>query len=721
LPLYNRGPMATRIRRRRRQPQKTRWHRIAIPIVLVIAAVAAAGGIAAAWALNVYNSAPALSSLKPVQKGRTSAIYGAEGKLIGYIHSENVRQPISGKQIPQVLKNATISIEDKNFWKHGALDYSGIARAAWKDVLAGGKPVQGASTITQQLVRNLYIRHPEDTLKRKIKEAALAEELFEKHNRRWILQTYLNTAPYGTNEGQTALGVEAAAQTYFNKPASELNLIEAAMIAGLPQAPSEYNPFLDPKAALQRRNEVLGTMREQGYITRERFLKARTSGLGLEAGHRYSKVNDPFLFNLVEQELIKRYGINTVRNGGLKAYTTIDPELQADAEAAVASCSETGVCFSGGGPVTGLASVDPSTGAILALASTPGEEGEEEFNYAWQAHRQPGSSFKTYVLATAIKQGIDPKDTYYDGTSPMTLANPGGGVWKVENDEPGGGVMSLEQATWDSINVVYAQLDLDVTPEAVTETAHSMGIEAPLQSVPAEAIGGLAYGVTPLEQADGYATLANGGVHHDPTAISKVEFPDGKVDEIESEEGERALTPGQAYDVTNVLKGVISEPGATGNGYTNLSYCNEVAGKTGTSEEESDAWFVGYTPEFSTAVWVGHPKSRETTGFGGPTAGPIWRDYMEAATAGECPAFETPESLPELSALTGGHTASGAHAYKPGEEFEEEEFTEEEGGLEAEGEETEEEGLEEPEEEAPVEEAPEETIVAPEGGGVGAG
>lgn len=710
--------MATRIRRRRRRPRHTRWHRIAIPVVIVLGALIAAGGIAAAWALNVYNEAPPLKDLKPVQKGRTSAIYGADGKLIGYIHSENVRQPISGGEIPQVLKNATVSIEDKNFWHHEALDYGGILRAAWKDALAGS-PVQGASTITQQLVRNLYIRHPEDTIKRKIKEAHLAEELFEQHSRRWILNTYLNTAPYGTNEGQTALGVEAAAQTYFAKPAKELNLIESAMIAGLPQAPSEYNPFLDPKAALQRRNEVLGTMREQGYITRARYLKARTSGLGLHAGHRYTHVKDPFLFNLVEQELIERYGINTVRNGGLKAYTTIDPELQADAETAVAGCSETGVCYGGGGPVTGLASVDPNTGAILALASTPGEEGEEEFNYAWQAHRQPGSSFKPYVLATAIKQGVDPKDTYYNGTSPMTLEIPGGGTWTVNNDEPGGGVMSLEQATWDSINVVYAQLDLDVGPENVSETAHQMGIEAPLQSVPAEAIGGLAYGVTPLEQADGYATLANGGIHHDPTAISKVEFPDGKVDEIESEEGERVLTTGQAYDVTNVLKGVISEPGATGNGYTNLTYCSEVAGKTGTSEEESDAWFVGYTPEFSTAVWVGHPQSRESTGFGGPTAGPIWRDYMEAATAGECPAFETPSSLPELSALTGGHTASGGASAHFGEE---EEFEENEGGLEAEEVEEgeEEEGAEEVEE-APTEEVPEEVTNAPAGGGVGAG
>ncbi|MFT3863605.1 MAG: transglycosylase domain-containing protein [Solirubrobacterales bacterium] len=708
--------MATRVRRRHRRPRKTRWHKVAIPIIFVVGILAAAGGVAAAWAINIYNSAPPLESLKPVQKGRSSAIYTAEGKLMGYIHSDTIRQPITEAEIPQVLRNATISIEDKDFWQHGALDYAGIVRAAIKDLSAGGKPVQGASTITQQLVRNLYIRHPEDTIQRKIKEAHLAEELFEAHSRHWILNTYLNTAPYGTNEGQTALGVEAAAQTYFDKPAIELNLTEAALIAGLPQAPSEYNPFLDPKAALKRRNEVLGTMWEQGYITHKRYLKARTSGLGLHEGHQYRTVRNP-LFQLVEQELIERYGINTVRYGGLKAYTTINPELQEDAEGAVAYCSETYTCYEGG-PATGIASVDPKTGAILALASTS-EEGEEEFNYAWQAERQPGSSFKPYVLATAVKQGVDPKTTYYNGTSPTTLEIPGGGTWTVHNDEEGGGVMSLEEATWNSINVVYAKLDLDVGPENVSQTAEEMGIEAELQSLPAEAIGGLAHGVSPLEQADGYATLANGGIHHDPTAISKVEFPDGKVDEIESEEGHRALTEGQAYVVTDVLKGVITQ--GTGAGYTNLeSGCGEVAGKTGTSEDESDAWFVGYTPEFSTAVWVGHPRTRETTGFGGPTAGPIWKYFMDRATAGKCPAFEEPSSLPELSALTGGHTASSSEYDQYGEEeFEENEFEEEEeGGV---GAKEAEESVEEGEtEEAPVEEVQEETTPEFEEGGVGA-
>ncbi len=647
--------MTSRVRRRRRKHPHYVWRTVSIVIGVLLVAGLVAGGIAAAWALNIYNSAPPLSSLKPVQKGRTSAIYAGDGTLIGYIRSNVIRQPIPESELPESLKNATISIEDKGFWQHEALDPQRIVGAAWEDVLAGGKPVQGASTITQQLVRNLYIQNPEDTLHRKLVEAHLAEDLFDKHNREWILTQYLNTAPYGTTDGRTAVGAEAAAQIYFNKPAKDLNLTEAALLAGLPQAPSEYNPFYNPKAALARRNEVLGTMVEQGYITQAEYSKAKTHGLGLDHGHKYTHVKDQFLYDLVESELIERYGANTVRNGGLKAYTTIEPAQQERAENAIAeSCY---ACYEGG-PVAGLASVDPKNGAIVALASSPPGESEDEFNYSWQAERQPGSSFKAFVLTTAIKQGIDPNTTFYNGTSPITLAIPGGGYWNVHNAEPGGGVMNLVTATHDSVNVVFAQLDLDVTPEAVTETAEEMGIEAELQSVPAEAIGGLAYGVSPLEMADAYATLANGGVHHDPTAVSKVEFPNGKVDDLLSENGERVLTPGQAWEVTRILKGVITE-GTGGPAYMG---CTSEAGKTGTSEEESDAWFVGYTPMYATAVWVGHATTREYTGYGGGTAGPIWANYMSSAQEGNCPEFEVPTDLPELSPFSSEHTRSSSEA-----------------------------------------------------------
>jgi penicillin-binding protein 1A len=663
--------MARRTRLRRRKSHTSKWKKVTLPLGVLLAVGIVAGGVAGGWAVDVYESAPPLSSLKPVQKGRSSAIYAADGSLIGFIQAENIRQPVPERAMPQMLRDATVAIEDKNYFNHGALDPAGIARAAWKDLLAGGKPVQGASTITQQLVRNLYIQNPQETIKRKLIEAHLAYEMEDAHSKNWILTAYLNTAPYGTVEGETAVGVEAAAQTYYGKPAKDLGLIESALIAGLPQAPSEYNPFLDPHAAIRRRNEVLDAMHEEGYIDAAEYREALSRNLGLSPGHKYRVIHDPFLFDLVQQELIDKYGINTVRNGGLKAYTTIDPELQERAQEAVDSCS---VCYPDGGPAAALASVDPDTGEIVALASTEGSDDESEFNYAWQAHRQPGSSFKTYVLATAIKQGIDPDTTYYDGTSPKTLDLPYGGTWTVNNAEPGGGTMSLAAATWESVNVIFAQLDLDVGPENVTETAEEMGIEAPLESVPAEAIGGLAVGVTPLEQADGYATLASGGIHHEPTAISRVEFPNGKVEETDPDSGERVLTEGQAYEVTRLLEGVITQ--GTGAGYTYMG-CGAEAGKTGTSEDLSDAWFVGYTPLFSTAVWVGHPQSREATGFGGPTAGPIWRSFMESAVAGDCPEFAEPATLPELSELDSDHTSSSSSGEYEYNEYEEEETTEE--------------------------------------------
>ena len=640
----------------------------------------AGGTVAATWAIDVYNSAPPLSSLKPVQRGRSSAIFAADGSLIGFIRASTIRQPVPARALPQDLEDATVAIEDKGFFDHGAIDPASIARAAWKDLLAGGKPVQGASTITQQLVRNLYIRNPEQTLERKLKEARLAFEMEDAHSKHWILTQYLNTAPYGTVEGETAVGAEAAAQTYYGEPAKDLSLTKAALIAGLPQAPSEYNPFFDPRAALERRNEVLGAMEDQGYISHRRYRTATHRGLGLNPGHKYQVIRDPFLFDLVQQELIDTYGINTVRYGGLKAYTTIDPELQELAQAAVDSCS---VCYPEGGPASALASVDPSNGKIVALASTPGSAEESQFNYAWQAHRQPGSSFKTFVLSTAIKQGIDPYSTYYDGTSPKTLQIPGGGIWTVHNAEPGGGTMSLASATWDSVNAIFAQLDLDVGPENVTHTAQQMGITAPLESVPAEAIGGLRVGVTPLEMASAYATLADGGIRHRPTAIGRVEFPSGRVDEPDPDTGERVLSEGEAYEVTKLLEGVITQ--GTGAGYTSMG-CSAAAGKTGTSEGLSDAWFVGYTPLFSTAVWTGHPQSREETGFGGPTSGPIWRYFMEQAVNGDCPEFEVPSSLPELSGLNSEHTSGSYSSSGENEgEYEYEELEPEAGDGEKEG------------------------------------
>ena len=624
----------SRSARRRRSRSPSIW-RLAGFLAFVVPAAAAA------WVFGVYESAPALEDLQPLSQDSVSTVYAADGSRLGFIHSDTVREPVPSSGIASRLKQATVAIEDRRFYDEGGVDPEAIARAGLRDLLAGGRPVQGGSTITQQLVRDLYLRHPSETLKRKIVEARLADEENARHSKDAILTAYLNTAPYGA----ATVGVQAAAETYFSTSAKRLSLKQAALLAGLPQAPSEYDPLLHRRAAKARRAEVLTAMERQGYISARRYARTVHTGLGLNPSRRYTRARDPYFFDLVRRELVRRYGIDTVRRGGLEVYTTIQPRLETVAQQAVDSCA---VC--GDGPASALASVDPTTGGIVALASTQRYSADNQFDLAAQAHRQPGSSFKTFVLATAIKQGIDPDKTYFDGSSPKTLPIPGGLTWTVHNAEPGDGRMSLTQATWDSVDVVYAQLALELGLPQVAETAYGMGITSPLGTdadgrpcrngsscyiPPAAAIGGLGEGVTPLEMASAYATLADGGVRRPATTIDRVVLPDGRVDRPDAT-GTRVLTKGQANEVTRVLEGVITR--GTGAGYTSIG-CRSEAGKTGTTDDESDAWFVGYTPRFATAVWTGHPLSRATTGFGGPTSGPIWRSYMRAAQGQDCPGF----------------------------------------------------------------------------------
>src|SRR5262245_24035498 len=359
--------MTQRARRRRRRLPDSGRKKVRLAVGLPVALVGIGAIAAGVWVVSVYNSAPSIASLRPITKGAVSKVYAADGTLIGVIHSDNIRQPIGTALIPQDLKDATVAIEDKRYYSHGGIDPSAIIRAGWEDLVAGGKPVEGGSTITQQLVRNLYIANPEDTLRRKIIEAHLANDEEDQHSKDWILTAYLNTAPYGTNNGATAIGVEAAAETYYSEHARDLTLPQSATIAGLPQAPSQYNPLINPRAALARRNEVLRAMQQQGDITTSEYATAAGQGLGLHPGHQYNRIRQPYIFDLVKQELEDRYGLNTVQNGGLKVYTTIQPRLQAAAQSAVDSCS---VCYSGGGPASALASIDPTDGEIVAHAST---------------------------------------------------------------------------------------------------------------------------------------------------------------------------------------------------------------------------------------------------------------------------------------------------------------------------------------------------------------
>jgi penicillin-binding protein 1A len=619
-------------------------------VLIVIAVIAVSS-----WVLDVAADAPSLASCKPIDRGGNSTLYAADGSKLGVIASDEARTPVSIRKIPKSVQLATVAIEDQRFYQHGGVDPEGILRAAVKD-LEAGKPVEGGSTITQQLVRNLCIAQPEQNLERKIVEAKLAIEYSKRHSRQQILGQYLNIASYGTIEGATAVGVQAAAKIYFSKPVWKLNLPQSALLAGLPQAPSEYNPILNPGEARARRDEVLAKMAKLGYVSHDRAQAAAASGLALHVSDGYFKHRQPYFFDYVENELIGKYGVDTVRSGGLEVQTTIDPDLQRVGLDAMRSALPYST-----DPSSALVSIDPRNGHIRAMVSSS-NYAQSQFNLAAQGHRQPGSTFKAFVLTTAIKQGIDPYTTYYT-SKPLDLDLPHWGHWDVHTaDEGYQGRVNLQQATVTSDNTVFAQLDLDVGPAAVAATAKSMGITTHLDGIPAEGIGGLRLGVSPLELTDAYATLASGGIHHNPVAIEKVVFANGHVERPQPADPKRVLPEAVAYEVTRLLHDNITE----GTGTAAYTGCAGQAGKTGTTDEYTDAWFSGYQPNLATAVWVGYPQSNEIsmssvhgiTVFGGTFPAEIWNSvYTNGGVP--CEEFSQPEQKISWAPFYGQFTQAG--------------------------------------------------------------
>jgi penicillin-binding protein 1A len=627
-------------------------------VLFLAAGIAVAVGLGAvavaSWVLDVAAEAPSLAACKEVDRGGNTVLYAGDGSKLGLVDSDEARQPVSIDRVPKRLQLATVAIEDERFYEHGGIDYESIGRAALKN-LEAGEVVEGGSTITQQLVRNLCIRNPERDLERKIVEAKLADEYAKRHSRQEILGQYLNTASYGTVEGATAVGVQAASKIYFSKPVSELSLEQAALLAGLPQAPTDYNPILHPREARQRRNAVLTKMAELGYVAPARARAARRSGLGLDVSGSYFAHREPFFFDYVEDQLLDRYGVDAVRNGGLRVYTTIDPRLQGIGLEAMHSALPYST-----DPSSALVSIDPRDGEIEAMA-TSSDHDTSQFNLAAQGHRQPGSTFKTFVLATAIRQGVDPYSTYYT-SKPLALDLPEWGHWEVHTaDEGYQGTINLQQATVASDNTVFAQLDLDVGPARVAQTAHSLGIVSPLDGIPAEGIGGLRVGVSPLEMASAYATLAAGGVRHDPVAIRRVVFPGGRVERPRREKPRRVVSEAVAYEVTRLLHDNIT--GGTGTAaYTG---CPGQAGKTGTTDRTTDAWFAGYQPNLATVVWVGYPQSNAIemtsvhgiTVYGGTFPAEIWHALYEGGEV-PCEEFEEPKTPISWAPYFGRFTAS---------------------------------------------------------------
>jgi penicillin-binding protein 1A len=648
----------THYQRKQRRAQNRGSHKARNTVFISLGVLLAIVGIGAAsvlgYVISIAATTPNIDELKPIDKGATSAVYASNGRLLGYVKSSIVRQPVVESDMPQDVRSATVAIEDSRFYKHHGVDFEGVVRAAMKN-LQNRKTVQGGSTITQQLVRSLYIKDPTRDFKRKVREAKLASELEDEHPKHWILTSYLNNVPYGTVNGETAVGIEAAAEIFFSKHAKDLTLEQAALLAGLPQAPSEYNPFKNPSAALSRRNEVLQAMVKNHYLTQPEAAVAMNKPLGLRAGNKYFRRAEPYFFDYVSELLIEKYGLNTYRRGGLKVYTTIDPSLQQTARKSIENQLN-----QPGDPSSAVVAIDPRNGYIRAMASS-GSYTKRNFNLAAQGHRQPGSTFKTFVLTTAVLKGVDPNAVSYV-SKPLALPLGNGQTWKVQTyGKDYVGRISLTRATLRSDNTVFAQLDMDLGPKNVAKTARMMGITTKLDGLPAEGLGGLRIGVSPLEMAVAYSTLASGGIRHKPVAIIKVKFPDGKSDNLGDVKGKRVMTDGQAMEVTKVLKQNVQ----SGTG-VNANYGCPVAGKTGTTDNFTDAWFVGYEPRLTTAVWVGYPNAlvemRSVHGIsvaGATFPSGIWHDFMQVAHRGYCQDFPAPTTPFVSSPFYGKYSKSG--------------------------------------------------------------
>jgi len=650
--------------RRDRQRRRSRHQHGAGRIVLLGASVVLAAltlGVAGivGWVVSVANSAPAIEELKPVNPGSSSVVYAADGTRLGFIQSDILRTQVRYADIPQVMKDATIAIEDKRFWEHTGVDFEGIVRSGFKNVTTG-KTVQGGSTLTMQLVRNLYTgeraRDGIEGYKRKIREAKLAEELENVHSKEWILGKYLNNIPYGTVGGQEALGVQAASRVFFNKPAKDLTLSESALLAGLPQAPSLYNPFLDEAAATKRRNEVLDAMASEQMITPAQAARAKAKGLGVERSDFYTERREQFFFDFVRSELIEKYGVNEVRKGGLTIHTTLDLDMQKKARSAM-----TGVLNQPGDPSSAIVTIDQSNGYIKAMASTASYK-DTKFNLAAQGHRQPGSTFKIMVLMTALRRGVDPNKTTYV-SKPLKFTDPQWGPIDVSTYSNSYlGSVSLVRATLASDNSVYQQLDLDLGPDQVKKTAKDMGIKSKLNGYPAEGLGGLEYGVSPLEMANAYATIADGGYRNRPIAVTKVVFPDGRTDNLGKPKRKKMFSDGVTHEATKILQQNIQ--GGTG---TAANIGCPAGGKTGTTDNFRDAWFVGFTPKLTTAVWVGYPNKQvemfSVHGIavaGGTFPAQIWGAYMKQVKGGFCGDFKQPSEPFEAEPFFGKYATTGA-------------------------------------------------------------
>ncbi|HEY1329972.1 MAG TPA: PBP1A family penicillin-binding protein [Actinomycetota bacterium] len=596
------------------------WVFVAVPLVLIGLFAAA---FAYAYARTTIPSAP--------PQPQTTYVYDRHGRLLGTLHAGVNRTEISLQQMPQYLRDGVIAVEDRNFYHEGGISVIGTMRAAWVDV-THGSTLQGGSTITQQYVKQVYTGS-ERTFARKIKEAILAMKISKVYSKNQILEKYLNTVYFG----QGAYGAQAAAETYWGVPASKLDLLQSATLAGVIQAPSTYDPVLHPDQARARRNLVLALMAQQGYITESTATSLMAEPVKL---HLHSSsttfTTAPYFMSYVSQQLQRDLGSQLTFGGGLKVTTSLDLGMQRDAERAVAAH-----LTNPKGPSAALVAIDPATGGIRAMVGGRNFH-KSQFNLAVDGPgRQAGSSFKAFTLAAAFQERVSPNSTW-NGPSVITIPDPqcytNGGPWVVHNyADESGGTMSLVNATANSVNTIFAQLVVDVGPQNVVDVAKAMGITTDIKPVCSITLG--TEPVHPMDMADAYATLAAQGIHRSPIAIQVAKDPSGTTLLKPDTTGTRALAANDANMVTYALQRVVT----SGTG-TAAAIGRPVAGKTGTASGFVDAWFCGYTPQLAACVWVGYPKN-ETTGlynvdgfpevFGGSVPALIWHDFMQSALANQ--------------------------------------------------------------------------------------
>lgn len=607
-------------RHRVRTKKKGPFRSIRVMAALVLVIIA---GLMFGYIFAAYQSLPEVgNNMRPAV---SSQVFDSQGKLITTLHSDQNRLPIDINKVPKNLQNAFIAAEDNRFYDHIGVDPIGILRAVVTNLTNRGI-AQGGSTITQQLAKNAFLSQ-DQTLKRKIQEAILALELERKYSKKEILEMYMNQIYFGRG----AYGIQTAAHTYFGKDVGDLTLAECAMIAGLPKSPNYYSSSVNEATA--RKNVVVGQMEKYGYITPSQAEEAKKSSLDIKQKSTSNTTDETAYFiDYVTQEIAQKYGDDALYKDGLKIYTTLDTDKQHAAVQAMRHLPETHTDDQGlTQPQGAIISIDPKTGHILAMV---GGRGQDSFNRASMAVRQPGSAFKPFVYMTAMEHDMTPDTIMEDKKVEY-------GGWSPHNaDNSYQGRMPLWKALALSVNTVAVQLADKVGPSNVIANAKKLGITTLVEdgspnddNLASAALGGLTKGVTPLEMAAAYGAFANKGVYIKPTAIVKILDRNGNVLEDNSSDVQKTqvISEKTAYEMTSMLEGVT----ARGTG-TAASIGRPAAGKTGTTDDNHDAWFIGYTPDIVTAVWVGDDTGSQSLGeiYGGTVPAQIWHDYMASAVSG---------------------------------------------------------------------------------------